>query len=58
MGKLPAEFEGHVHDVSVLDKVAMVLLAAIMIVMGVFPQIMVPLVQSGVENVLRLLGGA
>jgi hypothetical protein len=35
-----------------------VFLSAIMIVVGVFPQIIVPLVQSGVENVMRLLGGA
>jgi NADH-quinone oxidoreductase subunit M len=57
-GQLPAEFEGHVHDVRVLDKIAVVFLAAIMVVVGVFPQIIVPLVQSGVENVMRLLGGA
>ena len=30
-GKLPEEFEGHVHDVTVLDKVALVFLSAIMI---------------------------
>ena len=57
-GKVPAEFEGHVHDVSALDKVALVLLSAILIVVGVYPPIMVPLVQSGVNNVLRLFGGA
>jgi NADH-quinone oxidoreductase subunit M len=57
-GQLPAEFDGHVHDVNVLDKVAVVFLSAIMIVVGVYPQIIVPLVQSGVENVMRLLGGA
>jgi NADH-quinone oxidoreductase subunit M len=55
---LPAELEGHIHDVSVLDKVAVVFLAAIMIAMGVFPSLIVPLVQSGVDNVMRLLGGA
>jgi NADH-quinone oxidoreductase subunit M len=57
-GQLPKEFEGHVHDVNVLDKVALVFLSAIMILVGVYPQIIVPLVQSGVENVMRLLGGA
>jgi len=57
-GQLPAEFDGHVHDVNMLDKVAVVFLSAIMIVVGVYPQIIVPLVQSGVENVMRLLGGA
>jgi NADH-quinone oxidoreductase subunit M len=57
-GSLPEEFAGHVHDVRVLDKVALVFLSAILIAIGVFPSIMVPLVSSGVDNVLRLLGGA
>ena len=57
-GALPAEFEGHFGDVTALDKLALVVLSAILIVVGVYPQIMVPLVESGVNNVLRLLGGA
>ena len=57
-GNLPAEFEGHVHDVSVLDKVALVLLSGILILVGVYPSVMVPMVESGVQNILRLLGGA
>jgi NADH-quinone oxidoreductase subunit M len=58
LSPMPAELEGHIHDVSVLDKVAVVFLAGIMIAMGVFPSLIVPLVQSGVNNVMRLLGGA
>jgi NADH-quinone oxidoreductase subunit M len=57
-GQLPAEFEGHVHDVTVLDKVALVFLSVIMIAVGVYPSLIVPLVQSGVDHVIRLLGGA
>ena len=57
-GDLPEEFDGHVHDVTVLDKVALVFLSAILIVVGVYPSIMVPMVESGVQNILRLLGGA
>lgn len=57
-GQLPDEFEGHTHDVTVLDKVALVFLSVILIGVGVYPSVMVPLVQSGVNNVLRLLGGA
>lgn len=57
-GDLPEEFEGHVHDVNVLDKVALVLLSGILILVGVYPAIMVPMVSSGVSNILRLLGGA
>jgi NADH:ubiquinone oxidoreductase subunit 4 (subunit M) len=55
---MPEEFADHVHDVNALDKVALVLLSAIMIVIGVYPSIIVPLVESGVDNVMRLLGGA
>jgi len=54
----PDEFQGHIHDVTVLDKVALVFLSAILIVVGIYPTIMVPLVESGVQSILRLLGGA
>jgi NADH-quinone oxidoreductase subunit M len=57
-GEIPEEFAGHVHDVNVLDKVALVFLSAILIIIGVYPDIMVPMVEQGVNNVLRLLGGA
>jgi NADH-quinone oxidoreductase subunit M len=57
-GEMQEEFADHVHDVSVLDKIALVFLSAILVVVGVYPQIMVPLVESGVNNILRLLGGA
>jgi NADH-quinone oxidoreductase subunit M len=56
-GNLPEDIADHMHDVTVLDKVALVLLSAILIGVGVYPSIMVPLVESGVNNVLRLLGG-
>jgi NADH-quinone oxidoreductase subunit M len=57
-GSLPEEFEGHVHDVTVLDKVALVFLSAILVIMGIFPRIIVPMVESGVNYVMGLLGGA
>lgn len=57
-GGIPAELDGHLHDVTVLDKVALVFLAGILVLVGVYPSVMVPMVQSGVDNILRLLGGA
>jgi len=57
-GKMPEEYADHVHDVTPLDKIALVLLSAILIGVGVFPSVMVPMVESGVEHILRLLGGA
>jgi NADH-quinone oxidoreductase subunit M len=57
-GEVPAELEGHIGPISPLDKVALVFLSSIMIGIGIFPSLMVPWVQSGVQNVLNLLGGA
>ncbi len=56
-GQMPAEFEHHVSDVTVLDKTAMVILSGILILMGVFPSLISPLVSTGVEPVVRLLRG-
>jgi NADH-quinone oxidoreductase subunit M len=56
-GSIPEELDNHVHDVNALDKVALVFLSAILVIVGIYPTIMVPLVESGVENVMRLLGG-
>src|SRR5512147_2496386 len=57
-GEVPEKFEGHLTDITVLDKVAITTLCLFMILIGWFPRIMVPMVQTGVENILRLLGGA
>ena len=60
-GSLPEHFEHGDHavgDVTVLDKVALSLICIIMIVIGVYPSVMVPLVQSGVNHILALVGGA
>jgi len=57
-GPMPEQFEHHIGDVTALDKVALVLLCVIMIVVGVYPMIMSPLVASGVERILSLVGGA
>ena len=57
-GDMPENLEGHITDVTMLDKIAITTLCSFMIVIGVHPQFMVPMVQTGVENILRLLGGA
>ncbi len=57
-GQMPAELTEQVTDVSVLDKVAIGLLSLIMVALGWFPSLMVPMVQSGVNYILALLGGA
>jgi len=57
-GEMPAELEGKVGDVSILDKTAIGLLVFLMIALGWFPSLMAPMVQSGVDHILMLLGGA
>ena len=57
-GELPAEFDGHLHDVRVLDKIALGVLTLVLLVLGAYPPIMVPMVETGVQHVLHLLGGA
>jgi NADH-quinone oxidoreductase subunit M len=56
-GELPAELKGKIGDVSRLDKAAIALLSIIVIALGWFPALMAPVVQSGVDRILALLGG-
>jgi NADH-quinone oxidoreductase subunit M len=57
-GDVPEKFHGHISPLTALDKVAIVTLCAFMIGIGMFPSIMVPMVSNGVDQILRLLGGA
>jgi NADH-quinone oxidoreductase subunit M len=57
-GEMPAEFEGHISPISSLDKISIVTLCFVMVALGIFPWLMVPMVQSGVQNIMSLLGGA
>ncbi len=57
-GKMPEALVGHISPIRNLDKIALVLLMTLMIAIGLFPSLMVPWVQSGVQHVLALLGGA
>jgi len=57
-GELPEEFEGHITPINNHDRLALVMLAGILILVGVYPSIMAPLVESGARSVLALLGGA
>ena len=57
-GEVPAELEGHMHDINFSEKLALGVLCVFMIGIGIFPNIIVPMVQSGMQTVLALLGGA
>lgn len=59
---MPEKLEGHVGDITMLDKVAITTLCFFMIVIGLFPAVMVPMIETGVKHILDLLnagmGGA
>jgi NADH-quinone oxidoreductase subunit M len=57
-GEVPAGLEKKVGDVTWMDKVLVSVLAVIMIGLGWFPTLMTPMVESGVRQILALLGGA
>jgi NADH-quinone oxidoreductase subunit M len=57
-GPLPEKLAGHLAPITALDKLALGTLCTFMILLGLFPAFMVPMIQSGVGNILRLLGGA
>ncbi len=56
-GEFPKEFEGHMHDVNPSEKLALALLVLVLVGVGIFPSVMVPMVETGVDRVLILLGG-
>jgi NADH-quinone oxidoreductase subunit M len=56
-GEMPKEFEGHMHDVNPSEKLALGLLSLVLVGIGVYPSIIVPMVETGVDRVLILLGG-
>jgi NADH-quinone oxidoreductase subunit M len=57
-GEIPLALATQVGDISTVDKVTVALLVVLMIGIGVLPSLMVPMIQSGVNNIMRLLGGA
>lgn len=56
-GELPEEFVETVGDISLLDKLTIGFLSLTMIAIGIFPSLIVPMVNSGVDHILVLLGG-
>jgi NADH-quinone oxidoreductase subunit M len=57
-GKMPDEFVGHITPITNLDRIALVILSGILVIVGIYPTIIAPLVESGAQAVLALVGGA
>ncbi|MCX6055804.1 MAG: NADH-quinone oxidoreductase subunit M [Chloroflexi bacterium] len=56
-GETPQALGHEIKDISIMDKIVVVGLSLLMIVIGVMPSILVPMVESGVKHILVLLGG-
>ena len=56
-GEIPEKIKDHMHDIAPSEKVALGLLCLVLIGVGLFPAVMVPMVESGVEALSGLLGG-
>ena len=56
-GQMPPEFEGHISQSTLMDKMAILMLGAVLVLLGVFPGLMAPLISSGAENVMAVIGG-
>lgn len=57
-GKIPEKMEGHITPINALDKTALIMLMVLMVAIGVFPLLMSPWVETGVQHILTILGGA
>ena len=56
-GEIPDNIKDHMHDVTRSEKLALGLLCLVLVGVGVFPSVMVPMVESGVAWMSALLGG-
>lgn len=57
-GDLPKEFEGKISDISIKDKIVIGLLSLFMIGIGLIPSLLVPYIETSVNHILAILGGA
>ena len=58
LGEFNAALYPDVGDISVTDRVVLVLLGSPLLILGVLPGVMAPMITSGVGPVLAILGGA
>ena len=57
-GDVPEAIKPGLSDISLKDKFVVVMLSLIMILVGVLPSVLVPLIQTTVQHILVLAGGA
>ncbi len=57
-GEAPQPIKAGLTDISIMDKIVVIMLSLIMIVVGLFPSVLVPVIESGVKHILVIVGGA
>jgi len=57
-GETPEPIKAGLSDITIMDKIVVVMLSLVMIIIGVFPSVIVPVIESGVKPILVLVGGA
>jgi NADH-quinone oxidoreductase subunit M len=56
-GEFDAKRYADVGDITITDRIILFVLGTPLIVLGIYPAIMAPMIQSGVGPILALLGG-
>jgi NADH-quinone oxidoreductase subunit M len=56
-GEFDAEKYPEVGDIAITDRVILILLGAPLLIIGLYPPIIAPMIESGVRPVIALLGG-
>jgi len=57
-GEVPDSLSEGMKGINLADKTVIVLLSLVMILIGIFPSLLVPVIQAGVKHILVLTGGA
>ncbi len=57
-GEPPQPIKAGMTDISTMDKIVVIMLSLIMFVIGLFPSVLVPVIESGVKHILVIVGGA
>jgi len=57
-GETPQPIKAGLTDITIMDKIVVIMLSLIMIVIGLFPSVLVPVIESGVKHILVIVGGA
>jgi NADH-quinone oxidoreductase subunit M len=57
-GETPEPIKAGLTDISIMDKIVVVMLSLIMIIIGLFPSVITPVIESSVNHILVLVGGA